>query len=381
MRVLEPQDGKELAEALREAASAGRSIAVGGNFSKQAMGGPLAPADVTISTRRLNRLLAYDPRDLTISVEAGMTFSQLSQILREHGQMAPLDPCFGEQTTVGGLLATNLSGPRRRLYGTARDMLIGMRVATLEGKLVESGGMVVKNVAGLDIARLMIGSFGTLAVIVSANFRVFPIPFEWRTWRRTFTSLQEALEARDAVLRGALQPAALDLLNPAAAERLGASGYCLVLEAGGSRAVMDRYARELPGWDLVDAAASRAFWCAVREFAPDYLREFPGGAVARVAATLTGIGEVLATVNTPALARAGSGAIWICFPDCDAAMSWLEKARRSGWRAVIEMAPPERKEAMELWPQPGPDFSLMLRLKQMFDPQHLLNRGRLYGRI
>lgn len=381
MSVLEPAGPQELAEALRAAAAAGRTIALGGGFSKPGMGGPLFPAEVVISTRRLNRVLQYDPRDLTISVEAGMRFAEFSRILAEHRQMAPLDPFLAEQATVGGVLATNLSGPRRRLYGTARDMLIGLRFATLEGKLVESGGMVVKNVAGLDLARLMVGSFGTLGAIVSANFRLAPIPPGWGTFVQPFERLEQALQARNRILTSPLGPAALDLLNPAAAARLGRQGYLLAVEVGGSPAVLERWARELAGWQALESEQADAFWRGVREFTPEFLKAHADGAVVRVSATLSGLGAVLANLEAPAVARAGSGVLWAYFSECERAAEWIRQAAARGWKAVMEFAPPERKHDLPLWPAPGDDFALMQRLKQMFDPRSLLNRGRLYGRI
>ena len=146
-----PTAAEELAGHLADANGKQQSITLCGQSTKNRMAGPLHDSDVTITTRCLNRVLQYDPRDLTISVEAGMPFAELSRILAEHRQMIPLDPPFADQATVGGIVAANASGPRRRLYGTARDMVIGMTFATLEGKLIRTGGMVVKNVAGLDM--------------------------------------------------------------------------------------------------------------------------------------------------------------------------------------------------------------------------------------
>ena len=381
MQPLEPADARELAETLAEAASRRRGILVFGAATKDAMGGPLPLADLRISTRRLNRVLAYDPEDLTISVEAGMPYAEFSRLLEEHGQMAPLDPPFAQEGTIGGILAANLSGPRRRLYGSARDMLIGLKLATLEGKLVESGGMVVKNAAGFDLGRPIIGSFGTLAVIVSANFRVFPIPPAWRTFLRSFPAPEPAIAERDRVLRSVLSPAALDLLHPEAARRLGYEGYLLALEAGGSEAVLDRYARELAGWGRLGEAEAAAFWAAVREFTPAFVREHPQGAVVRVTTNLSGLSRVLDGLTGPVLARAGSGILWAHFDDCDAAQAWVRGMAQRGYCAVIEFAPPERKAQLEMWPAPGADFTLMQRLKDHFDPHRLLNRGRLYGRL
>lgn len=381
MRVLEPADANELASALHEAASKRQSIRVTGARSKNAAGGRLDAADLEISTRRLNRVLAYDPDDLTVSVEAGLPWAQFSALLAGHRQMAPLDPPFADRATIGGILAANSSGPRRRLYGTARDMLIGLRFATLEGKLIETGGMVVKNVAGLDLARILVGSFGTLGVIVSANFRLFPAPPAWRTFVRAFDQLEPVIAERDRILASVLQPAALDLLNPAAAAALGQEGFLLALEAGGSETVLDRYRRELPGWRELGEEEARTFWEGIREFTPRFLEGHPAGAVVRVPFTLARLAQLLDGLEAAVVARAGSGVLWAHFDSCEQAESFARDAAARGYAAVIEFASPEVKAGLDQWPAPGPDFPLMERLKRHFDPHCLLNRGRLYGRI
>ena len=196
--MIEAGSPEELADALAAAQRNRQTIHLCGNSTKDRMGGPIHEADVTISTARLNRVLLYEPRDLTISVEAGITYRELSRVLAEHQQMVPLDPPFSQNATIGGIVAVNASGPRRRLYGTARDMVIGMTFATLDGKLIQSGGMVVKNVAGLDMGKLMIGSFGTLAAVAVLNFRLHPIPAVTRTFVREFVRATEAIAAREA---------------------------------------------------------------------------------------------------------------------------------------------------------------------------------------
>lgn len=381
METLKPDTPQELAEALAAAAKAGRSITLGGAFTKDKMAGPVAPCQVRISTARLNRVLQYDPRDLTISVEAGITYRELSRVLEANGQMLPLDPPFSDEATVGGILAANTSGPRRRLYGTARDVVIGMKFATLEGKLVQSGGMVVKNVAGLDMAKLMIGSFGALAAIAVANFKLVPKPPFSRTFLLGFNSAAAAIAVRDEVLRGVLQPAAIDLLNPQASERLGHQGYLLLVQAGGNAAVMERYARELGSAVAVEGEEENALWRKVQNFTPDFLVDQAEAAVVRVSCTLSQVREVIEALETPALARAGSGVCYGYFTSCDAASSWIKDACLRGWKCVMEFAPESRKAELDLWPVPGSDFEMIRRIKQMFDPGYLLNKGRLYGRI
>lgn len=335
------------------------------------MAGPVRPADVSVSTVSMNRVLQYEPADLTISVEAGIRWNDLTTLLAGNKQMIPLDPPFADSATVGGVVAANTSGPRRRLFGTARDVIIGMKFATLEGKLVSSGGMVVKNVAGLDMAKLMIGSFGTLAGIGVVNFKLAPSPIVTRTFILSHKSLEEAIVTRDRIIQGVLQPSALDLVNPPAAERLGLSGYCVLLQAGGSDTVMERYTRELAGAEIVD---DDQIWSQVREFTPDWLRAHPQGAVVRLSTTLQGVSDAMKGANGPAVARAGNGVVYVYYSDA-------LQARVDEHKGAIEFAPEEAKQSLTLWPHPGSDFPVMQKIKQLFDPKALLNQGRLYGRI
>jgi len=379
---VQPGSPEELAEAMGCAAGRGQSIHLGGHFSKRLMGGPVAPADLTISTAAMSCVRQYEPRDLTISVEAGISYCELSRVLAEHRQMIPLDPPFSDTATIGGILAANCSGPRRRLYGTARDMVIGMRFATLEGKLVDSGGMVVKNVAGLDMSKMMIGSFGTLAAIAVVNFKLIPQPHCERTFGLAFPGLDEAIAARDAILKSALQPAALDLLNPAAAE-LETPAYTLVVQAGGNAAVLERYERELAamGGHPMRPGADAAFWRAIHNLTPRYLEANPDGAVVRVSCTLKQLKAIMQSVPGPAIARAGSGVCYAYFENAGEAACFAASTARDYSGTVVEFAPEDRKSRLNLWPSPGPDLDLMRRIKHMFDPRSLLNRGRLYGHI
>jgi glycolate oxidase FAD binding subunit len=372
-----PGSPEELAQCLADASSRGQRIALLGNSTKARMGGPIAPYDVAISTSGLNKILEYAPRDLTISVGAGITYSELSRVLAEHGQMIPLDPPFSdraaERATIGGVVAANTSGPRRRLYGSARDMVIGMTFATLEGKLVRTGGMVVKNVAGLDMGKLMIGSFGTLAAIATLNFRVYPSFQGTRTFTQDFERIADVMAARDEVLKSRLQPAAIDIVKSEGV-------YRLAIQAGGSPAVLARYSRELSRMRTMEGTDEEALWRGIRESTPQFLRAQENGAVLRVSSVLSDVGRVLESLPSLAVARAGSG---VCYGYFEQAS---DLTHSSTGTSVIEFAPQGLREKNglpneELWPRPGNDFAMMKKIKEMFDPQGLLNRGRLYGRI
>jgi glycolate oxidase FAD binding subunit len=369
-----PGSAEELAEALASSQRSRQSIHLCGNSTKDRMGGPISPADVRISTAKLNRVLQYEPSDLTISVEAGITYRELTRVLAENRQMIPLDPPFSEHATVGGVVAANASGPQRRLYGTARDIVIGMTFVTLEGKLIRSGGMVVKNVAGLDMGKLMIGSFGTLAAVAVINFRLHPMPAATRTFVREFVRATEAITARDKILKSSLQPAAIDIIKSAA-------GYDLMIQAGGSAAVLDRYSVELAGARVLEGSEESKLWERIREFTSQYLRENENGVVLRISCTLSEVGRVLEALPAPALARAGSGVCYGYFPQAGDLRRIESLYSKGVGKSVVEFAPQGVRETAELWPEPGSDFGMMKKVKEMFDPQYLLNRGRLYGRI
>lgn len=312
-----------------------------------------------ISTSRMTRLLEYEPRDLTISVEAGMRYSELQRILAANNQMVPLDPPWDDEVTIAGILGANLSGPRRRLYGTARDLVIGMTFATLDGKLVKTGGMVVKNVAGLDMGKLMIGSFGTLAAIATVNFKLNPIPKESATLCYSFDTAAAAFSLRDRILKGQIQPAALDLLNPAASAAVGLpAAFNLVLLAV---AMPERLTREYAGVSAIDGA----IWKAIANFSANS----NATTIARVSTTHMAMKDLVRDgIATPVIARAASGVVYFYDP----------ATLPQNAPYVLERAP----AGVDRWPNPDPGtLAVMRNIKNMLDPQGLLNKGALYGRI
>jgi glycolate oxidase FAD binding subunit len=360
-----PTSESELRDALVAAARAGGPIALGGNGSKQRMSARAFDPATAITTACMRRVLQYEPRDLTVSVQAGLPWTEFSALLAENRQMVPFDPPHSDRASVGGVVAANSIGPRRRGYGGVRDFVIGMTFATLDGKLAKSGGMVVKNVAGFDMAKLMIGSFGTLAAMAVVNFKVAPIPEGTRTFVLQFGTAVECAAARDGLIRGVLQPAAMDALNPAAAKRIGLDGFVLLLQAGGNEAMLNRYPRELPEARVIDGDAEQELWRAVREFTPDFVAEHAEAHVARVPARLTETADLLSAA-VPVYVRAGTGTAYLHFGDGSSApkQRYVFEYGAPGWNGVFES-----------------DFAMMESVKRLFDPKGILNPGRLYGRI
>ncbi|MCS6842196.1 MAG: FAD-binding oxidoreductase, partial [Roseiflexus sp.] len=222
--VVAPATLGELQTVMRVAAEQRAALVPWGGGTQQWIGAPPARLDLVVRTTRLDRVLAHTPDDLTISVEAGMTLGALRAHLKRHGQMLALDPPLPDRATIGGLIATAADGPRRLGYGTLRDVLIGIAVVEVGGRLSRGGGMVVKNVSGFDMMKLYLGSFGTLAVIASANFKLLPLPRAAGTIVCRFAEPKQAFAALDELDGTQLAPVAAEYLNSGALTMLGQAG-------------------------------------------------------------------------------------------------------------------------------------------------------------
>ncbi|HEU5020583.1 MAG TPA: FAD-linked oxidase C-terminal domain-containing protein, partial [Bryobacteraceae bacterium] len=268
-----------------------------------------------------------------------------------------------------------------------------MEFATLEGKLVRSGGMVVKNVAGLDMGKLMIGSFGTLAAIATLNFKLLPIPTVSRTLLIEFETLAGALAGLAAIRNAGLNPVAADVANPVFVAGLnpqfGIRNFVLAVQFGGNQAVIDRSTRESTALCAANATVSalsledeQRFWTSVAAVTQRHLEKFQNGAVVRIHTPLSECGDAMATVETSGHAMAASGVVRAWFSRADIASRWLTQCVQRGWKGVIETAGPGvDRNGLTLWPEPGGDFAIMKKIKNLFDPEDLLNRGRLYGHL
>ncbi len=384
MAALQPSSAEKLAEQLKSYVEAGQRVALFGNNSKLLAAGPVLESDVQISTLALSRVLNYERNDLTVSVEAGMRFSALQEFLQANDQMIALDPPFFDECTLGGVIATDYSGPLRRRFGTARDQVIGMSFATLDGRLVRAGGMVVKNVAGLDMAKLLIGSFGTLAAITSVNLRVHPRPKQVRTFVFSFRTVGDAVEKRNQVVQSVFAPWAIELFSPPAAVRLGHRGVVLAIRAAGSSAVLDRFSTELACDSVLSGEEDHAFWRLASNFTSDFLTGNPSGIVVRLGTALSDIAAIFQLGSGAYVSHAGSGITDAYFTSWQAVPPLWSLAQQKKWDAVVAFAPSAIRQEKKLWLRSSAagassGFGMMGRLKQMFDPANLLNRSRLYG--
>lgn len=234
---MRPQSAEEVASILRAANEEGRDLSTS---RLTAISGNTLRLDMTA----LNAIEKYEPGDLTLRVQAGARVVDVLAALGPHRQMLPLDMPNAQDATIGGMLASAAHGPMRASFGGVREYCIGIEFAIADGTLAHAGGMVVKNVAGYDLMKLLIGSRGTLGIIASASFKVFPIARSTSTFVATFANSEEAIQFAQTVRRSALAPLRLELASPG---QTTSAGWSLLITAAGSDAVIARYRRELGG--------------------------------------------------------------------------------------------------------------------------------------
>ncbi len=340
-----PRTAEELAATLREAASAGKAVTPVGGGRATSMGGPLQRCDVELYTTHLDRVIEHSQADMVVTAEAGITLEALQETLGKSGQFLPLDPFNSPGHTLGGLLATGWTGPLRLRYGSPRDYLIGIRVALPDGKLASAGGRVVKNVSGYDLMKLHYGALGTLGVIVAASLRVFPKPLRdlTVTSRGGWDDAQRALEL-------ALAPSALELFDDGR----------VVARFQGSPDALNRVTQDL-GWQ----AESPDFWVAHSRRAPVARITVPPG-------QLRGIVDGLSDW----WASPGAGVAYFSPGGADSAATARGKVEAAGGRLVLLAATHELSLAIDAWGTPPATLDVMRRLKDAFDPHHVLNPGR-----
>jgi glycolate oxidase FAD binding subunit len=391
-------------------AGAGIPITPWGGGTAAAVGTPIAPErpGIVLGLARLNRVLEHEPGDLTATAEAGTTLGALQTALRARGQWLSLDAPDPDRATLGGVMAANASGPRRHLYGTARDLVIGMTVVTADGAVVRAGGKVVKNVAGYDLPKLFVGSYGTLGIVVDLTVKLRPLPEDERLVSVRFERLKDAATAARAVLASDLIPNAIELLDPDAARALDPSvtpsSAALVVGFDGVReqvewqcAELAALATPLGGTGL--QTAPPATWDRLADVAAAAFGGLPAARM-RLSVRPAQVGEVMEQATMAARARgllgacaahAGVGLVRAALfstreqaelaPVAATLADWRGIARGAGGHAVLEWAPLAVKSEVSVWDDAGAAGRIMQRIKAQLDPQNLLNPGRFVAGI
>jgi glycolate oxidase FAD binding subunit len=378
--VVRPGTAAEVAACVGVAAAERLALVASGLGAHLDVGAVPRRLDVLLRLDRLGCVLAHEAADMTVTAEAGCPLPALAAALARAGQWLPLDPPRGAATTVGGLVAANLSGPLRTSQGTVRDLLLGLRFVGADGALVSGGGRVVKNVAGYDLPKLHVGALGTVGVLVEATFKVRPRP-ACETAVMAACAAPSQAAALALAVRDALSPLWLECAGPGV---LGEHACVAVGLGGGADAVdaacdvVERAARAtaLVPERVADGAALRARLGAVA-----------GEAIVVRAATLpTGVGDVLdrlARAGARVVAQVASGTVRAALDD-PARVAELVRALRplleaGGGGVVVERAPAALKQAIDPWGDPGPARGLMAGLKGAFDPDGIFAPGRFVG--
>jgi glycolate oxidase FAD binding subunit len=410
-----PEDDAQVAAVMRLAHEHHATVFPRGGGSHMSLGHSPARVDVVLSLQRLRQQLAYEPADMTTTVQAGARLADVQQTLGQHGQRLALDPPALATTTIGGVVATNRYGPRRLLYGTARDLLLGITVVTVDGRRAKAGARVVKNVTGYDLNKLYIGSLGTLAVIVELTFKLHPLPPGEYTLGIGFSSQADMLPLLQTCLGLPLRLNSLELLNAAAMAAVHTStglsipdtAYLLLLRVEGSPDVTRRqeqrllaalHALSLQGaliphqWSEAEQAR---LWCSIEEFPVAVPTQEPQGVMSKVSLLMSHLPALFhhiagASPAWPVIAHAGNGIAYVYIPPDEAARSdpvallphlqtLDDCVYKLGGHRVIERAPVVLKRHCAVWGPPREDFTIMRAIKTSFDPDHRLNPGRFIG--
>jgi glycolate oxidase FAD binding subunit len=401
--LVRPGAVEQVARVLALASAEALAVAPRGAGSSLGLGHPPRRLDLVLDLSRLDDVLDYVPEDMVASVQTGISLDALAGRLGQHGQRLPLDPAPGGMRSVGGVLATAASGPLRVRYGTGRDLLLGVRFVQADGVVTWGGARVVKSVTGYDVPKLLVGSLGTLGVIVEATLRLYPIASAWGAWLWRFDAAPAAAAFIAAVLDSAIQPERVVLLDGAGAA-----------VAAGDEAGTGEAAVAISVASTAEAvAAQREALGALATRHDGRAAEIGAGAWARLAAAMTGpvtlrlageparLGHWMVTlahmardggVDLMSMGEAGGGVIRAALRARDGAgvpaANWLAGAvaglRASlapgGGSLVVERAPRAVKDALDVWgPVASEALALMRRLKSEFDPAGILNPGRFVG--
>ncbi|MGR7995244.1 glycolate oxidase subunit GlcE [Xanthobacter sp. ZOL 2024] len=392
------RDPQDVVDAVNAAGANGRTLEIRGTGSLTALGRPVV-ADTVLDLSALSGITLYEPEELVLSARCGTPRRDIEDMLAQSGQMlafepADLAPLFGGAAragSLGGLVATNLAGPRRISAGAVRDHTLGLKAVSGRGELFKSGGRVVKNVTGYDLPRLFAGAFGTLGVATEITLKVLPRPETQETLRLEGLAPDAAAAAMSAALGSSCEVSGAAYAPARVAVRLPggiATGTVMLrLEGVGPsvEARRDMLARVLAPFGpctVMDEAASSALWAAVRDVSP--FVGCPERALWRLStAPMAGpalAARLCATLDAEAFCDWGGGLIWLALPgprsEADTVRTAL--AASGGHATLLRATAEERARTAVFQPLDEPLAALTARVKSSFDPAGLLNRGRMH---
>jgi glycolate oxidase FAD binding subunit len=403
---LKPRDGAEVEQAIRSALADGKTLEVVGCGSKQAIG-RAAQWDATLDLSGLSGVTLYEPEELVLSAKAGTPLAEIEALVAASKQELAFEPMdyavvLGSDAgsaSIGGVLAANLSGPRRIKAGAARDHFLGVNAVSGRGETFKSGGRVVKNVTGYDICKLLAGSWGTLAAMTDVTIKTLP--------RAETEATVLVLNLDDFEARKAMSAATGSFADVSAAAHLPATVAGRILETAAGRAavtafrlegvapsvadrkgVLERTLAPFGTLGALDETASRGLWRAVRDVTP-FAANGPSGVrdlwrISTAPTQAPGLGRTLEQCDAELLYDWAGGLVWAALPASNDAHARQVRAAVSeaGGHATLIRAPAAVRAAVEVFsPEPAPLAALTARVRQSFDPQGVLNAGRMWAGV
>jgi glycolate oxidase FAD binding subunit len=415
--VVYPANVEEISQVIKLANKEDWSVIPWGSGTKSGMGGIPTKFDMVISLSRLNRILELDLGNLHFTGQAGVTLREAQEALANKGTgyFIRLDPPFSKSATLGGIVAANSSGPTRFLYGSPRDMILGIGFVAPNGDVIGAGGRTAKNVSGYDIGKLLIGSLGTLGIISDVTFRFLPLPEKSSTLAVIFSSIEDTHDFSRSMLNSNLYPASIEMLNATAMRELSIDipdngKYVIAIRAEGVKESVDRQLKDIEemgkGSNAVevryyDEKDHVHFWESLSDFPKLVAESYPHGVACKSNFLISKLTEMVKVWEEKAAknglscaltSRAGNGILssYILLKDgitehLDTVVNFLENmteeaVKRDG-NMVIEFAPVALKEKISVWGKSRDDFTIMHGLKKQIDPAGILNPGRFVGGI
>lgn len=401
VQMVSPKTVKEFAAVVTQAHQEHLKLLIAGQGTKLAWGIPAKKIDLLLSTQNLDGVVDHAVGDMTVTVQAGMTFAVLQTLLAKHNQWIPLDPVYANQATVGGILATRDAGSLRHRYGGVRDLCLGLTFVRADGQVAKAGGRVVKNVAGYDLMKLFAGSFGTLGIVTELTLRAYPLP-ECSGTVLVRGKMEEIANFTQDLRQSTLTPTAFDIWTGqrVASHDIAASHDITValrfqslgesVLAQTERVYSMARSQSLSAEIRLDGEDAE-WWATSAQDLRESARQdtvicqigmLPASAVSCLATVQQKVAETSVTLQGRVHASSGVGQLRLTGTemDCRRILADLRTVfnQSEGYLSILE-APLSLKKAVEVWGYSGNALAAMRKLKERFDPQGGLNPGRFVG--
>ena len=405
--VYEPDDVSDLQGFMSERNMAGETVSIIGGGTRLQFGNKLESYDYAVDMSSINKVVAHNEADLTCRVQSGLKVKQLQDLLNDHGQFLAVDCPFPSEATIGGTLASNAPGFLRWQLAHMRDMVIGMQVVFAAGTLTKSGGQVVKNVSGYDMARLHVGGLGTLGIITEVSFKLTPLPAKQGSLSVNFNSRSEAYEFSRNIFNSYAMPLALSIVDVSLLEmdEIPADNVSVIVRLGGRDKAFERQVKiisdiarkfDIGNVELLDSRLSATTWNEIRDFGwldpkiETILNVNSSPVDTKVVEDV--IRKVLdsSEIKYNVVSQPGFGVLYGYLGVVSGEDNrWRrivteirDKCGKVGADVRLEKVPSDEKKEIDVWPQVEPRvLKLMQDLKETYDPVGILNKGRFIGRI